>query len=418
LATDKGITDKSIIVRPATEADAPLWQTGGATRVRLVADDLTGALDTAAQFVARSGPMPVFWTHPATLPPSAAFDTGTREQGPAEAAAKAATLARILDPSMPASTPPPRGMVAFKKLDSLLRGHSGQELAAILRALLAGPACPARAARPARPALRCVVAPAFPFQGRVTRGGRQYARTAEGWQKVGEDLQVTLDSQGLDPTPARRGDPVPDGISLWDAETEDDLRWIAEAGSALDAPILWCGRGGLAGALVGPQRPLLGALGRPVLGLFGSDHPVTATQLAAAEAHCLRLPDGGAASAAILSRRLASTGIALVRFDLPELSRPQAAVQIAHEMASLTRLIAPPGTLVVAGGETLRALCLALKATHLEVRGQITPGVPRAILRGGRWDGTEVVSKSGAFGEAGLLRQLIALGTPQQEQCA
>jgi uncharacterized protein YgbK (DUF1537 family) len=123
-------TDRTIIAHPPTEADAP-----GGMRVRLVADDLTGALDTAAQFVARGGPMPVFWTHPETLPARAAFDTGTREQGPAEAPAQAAALIHILGPSLSHST----GMVAFKKLDSLLRGHSGRELAAILRALPARP---------------------------------------------------------------------------------------------------------------------------------------------------------------------------------------------------------------------------------------------------------------------------------------
>ena len=70
-------------------------------RLRLVADDLTGALDTAAQFVASTGPVPVFWTHPAadTLPPTVAIDSGTREQQPAMAAAVAAELAAVLAPA-------------------------------------------------------------------------------------------------------------------------------------------------------------------------------------------------------------------------------------------------------------------------------------------------------------------------------
>ena len=43
-------------------------------RLRLLADDLTGALDTAAQFVARTGPVPAFWAGalPDAPPPSAA----------------------------------------------------------------------------------------------------------------------------------------------------------------------------------------------------------------------------------------------------------------------------------------------------------------------------------------------------------
>src|SRR4051794_5033136 len=189
-------------------------------RLRLIADDLTGALDTAAQFVPLTGPVPVFWPGriPDTAPPSAAIDSGTREQDAAEAAATAAGLAGIL-------TPGP-DVIAWFKLDSLLRGHPGRQLAATLR----------RA-----PVQRCIIAPAFPFQGRVTRGGLQYARSAEGWRQVGEDLAATLAAQGLEIHPARPGDAVPDGISLWDAETDDDLRRIADGGRALGASVLWCG---------------------------------------------------------------------------------------------------------------------------------------------------------------------------------
>jgi uncharacterized protein YgbK (DUF1537 family) len=67
----------------------------------------------------------------------------------------------------------------------------------------------------------------------------------------------------------------------------------------------------------------------------------------------------------------------------------------------------PPGTLVVAGGETLRGLCLSLGARSLELQGRIIPGLPRSIMRGGRWDGVTVISKSGAFGTPTLLRDLL-----------
>jgi hypothetical protein len=33
--------------------------------------------------------------------------------------------------------------------------------------------------------------------------------------------------------------------------------------------------------------------------------------------------------------------------------------------------------------------------------------VPRSILRGGRWGGVTVISKSGAFGTPALLRDLL-----------
>lgn len=364
-------------------------------RLRLVADDLTGALDTAAQFVVSTGPVPVFWTRPAidALPPSAAIDSGTRECDAAAAAAVAADLAAVLAPAP--------GVIAFKKLDSLLRGHCGRELAACLRVL---------------PVRHCIIAPAFPFQGRVTRIGRQYARAAEGWQQVGEALGEALAGEGVRVTAARPGDAVPAGVSLWDAETDADLRRIAQAGLALNASVLWCGSSGLAGALIGPQVPVSADLAQPVLGLFGSDHPVTQAQLRAAAPHHVTLPDGSAASAARVSARLGETGVVLASFGLPDgLARPEAAARIDREMDALTRRIARPRTLLVAGGETLRALCIALGAAHLEVRGQIMPGVPRSILRGGRWDGLDVVSKSGAFGTTDLLLRLVT-GTLKQHE--
>ena len=61
----------------------------------------------------------------------------------------------------------------------------------------------------------------------------------------------------------------------------------------------------------------------------------------------------------------------------------------------------------VTGGATLRALCEALGATGLTVDGEIEPGVPTSILRGGDWDGQRIVSKSGGFGDSGLLVRLL-----------
>ena len=45
------------------------------TRLRLIADDLTGALDSVARFVPVCGAMPTYWRLPAELPRSVAFDS-------------------------------------------------------------------------------------------------------------------------------------------------------------------------------------------------------------------------------------------------------------------------------------------------------------------------------------------------------
>lgn len=355
--------------------------------LRLMADDLTGALDTAAEFVGLTGPLPVFWGGlPAGPPPSAALDTGTREGTAAEAVA-----------AVEASAPALRGAdVSYKKLDSLLRGHTLAEVAACFR----------RGGW-----THGVFAPAFPYQERVTRDGRQFARAEDGgWRPVSGDLVAALAAAG---SPARSGrfdEALRPGLTVFDAETDADLARVAASGRRAGEPVLWCGSGGLARTLAGEAAtPSSGALRPPVLGLFGSDQATTARQLAACGEAWLKLADGGPAGAAALRGRLAQRGVALASLDLPmDLDRVAAARRIADEFGRLVRAVPRPGTLVAAGGETLKALCLALGARCLEAVGQVAPGIPRSVLRGGAWDGLDVVSKSGAFGADALWRDLLA----------
>ncbi|MCK8785733.1 four-carbon acid sugar kinase family protein [Roseomonas sp. NAR14] len=355
--------------------------------LRLLADDLTGALDTAAEFVGLVGPVPVFWhgAVPEALPPGAAIDTGTREAGLDAALAAVGAAAPALR----------GGTIAYRKLDSLLRGNWAAEVAACWHA---------------GGWTHGVFAPAFPQQRRVTRGGRHYAASGEGWAPVGGDLVAALRAAGLPALPGRPDAPLPPGLSVFDAETEADLERIAAIGRGAGMPVLWCGSGGLARALMGEARVAADtALRGPVLGLFGSDQGATARQLAACGAHWHRLPDGGAASAARLAAHLGAHGVALASLDLPDgTARDAAARRIADALDSLAQRLGPPGTLIVAGGETLKSLCLALGTGALVATGQVAPGVPRSAMRGGRWDGVEVVSKSGAFGGDALWRDLLA----------
>jgi len=175
----------------------------------------------------------------------------------------------------------------------------------------------------------------------------------------------------------------------------------------MPGPVLWCGSGGLAGALArnhGAAAPA--ALKRPVLGLFGSDQATTASQLAACGGATIALAEGEGGAA--VRRKLADDGVALVKFTLPDgLLRAEAAQRIARELTALIAALDPPGTLIVAGGETLKAVCRALGARALEVTGRIVPGLPRSTLQGGRWAGVDVISKSGAFGARDLWRDLL-----------
>jgi uncharacterized protein YgbK (DUF1537 family) len=355
--------------------------------LRLIADDLTGALDAAVQFVRPAAPIDVFW-RPTAATGSVAIDAGTRELDAETAARSVADQVAAFSARSDACH--------FVKLDSLLRGHAATEI---------------RAWHEAMAFTHCLVAPAFPLQRRVTRGGHQYYRDGDTWRPTACDLAAELRRAGFAVTLCRPGESAPPGLSLWNAETDADLRAVAAAGRAVAGPVLWCGSGGLAGALGSGRSAAAaqGALPRPLLGLFGTDHPVTVGQLAACEAPVLSLSDGGAASATRIERQLAAEGVALAQVALPEgTDRADAARCIDREFAALLGRLASPATLLVSGGETLRAVCVALAADHLELVGQRLPGVPRSTLRGGRFDGVCVVSKSGAFGTDDTLRRLLA----------
>ena len=356
------------------------------TTLRLIADDLTGALDTAAEFVALTGPVHAFWqgSRPAELPGNAALDLATRE-GSLDTA-HAATLGAV-----PALV---QGGIAFKKIDSLMRGHTLPELAACFAA---------------GPWHSAVLAPAFPFQGRVTRNGRQYAAERGGWAPAGPDLVSALRDLGLAAQRASDTGLLP-GVTVFDAETDADLAAVVAQAGGPHAPVLWCGTGGLARALADGGAPMTPHLPAPILGLFGSDQAVTAAQLAACHPHWLALPDATPASAKKLAAALDRHDIAAVSHALPPgTPRAEAALRIETVFRALVDDLAAPGTLVVAGGETLRGLCLALGATSLEVQGSVMPGVPVSRMCGGRWDGVTIVSKSGAFGHPTLLRELLRI---------
>jgi hypothetical protein len=184
-------------------------------RLHLIADDLTGALDTAAQFVSATGSIPVHWRG---LPRSAtvssiAIDSGTREAGREEARETIAALAAGLPPSPDA--------VSYAKLDSLLRGHAGAEIAGWIAAL--------------KP-VHCIVAPAFPFQGRITRDGKQLFRTADGWWPTGNDLCTDLERDGLGVHCCRPGDPVPPGISRGSSWVSGCWIWCQATSAPTKAP--------------------------------------------------------------------------------------------------------------------------------------------------------------------------------------
>jgi len=358
------------------------------TAVRLLADDLTGALDTSAEFVGAFGPLDVVWSAPALdRARSFAIDSGTRELGAEEAVA----IAREIAPQLHGAD------IAYKKIDSLLRGPWVAELEACLRTGLWD---------------ACIVAPAFPHQGRCTRGGQQHVWTQDGsWSSVGDSIIAQFRARGLEAELASSTTELRNGVSVFDAESDEDLDHVVRTGRSCSGKVLWCGSGGLAAALArGTDVAVAGTLDtsleRPVLGIFGSDHPATAAQLAV----CAHVAIGSADIGLQIDRinRALDRGVALVRLETPSVaSRDEAAKHFSREIMRLAQSIEPPKTLLAAGGETLKAQMLAVEARALRVLGRLEPGLPKSVIQGGPWAGVDVISKSGAFGPPDLWSKLL-----------
>jgi uncharacterized protein YgbK (DUF1537 family) len=119
-----------------------------------------------------------------------------------------------------------------------------------------------------------------------------------------------------------------------------------------------------------------------------------------------RTPGGDPASVAL---SLSNGGAAVATAAVPSgASRELALAVITAAFSDLLQTIQRPGTLVVSGGETLRAVGGALAADRLDLDGKIEPGVPTSILRGGPFDGLRVVSKSAAFGSPDFVTRMLA----------
>jgi uncharacterized protein YgbK (DUF1537 family) len=356
------------------------------TVVRIVADDLTGALDAAAPLVGLAGPLPVFWDPQAAGKAGGSFalDSESRD---VPAPAQWFDVLRGAD-------------LAYKKIDSLLRGRTVDEIAACLQSGRFPSA---------------VIAPAFPAQQRIMRGGRQHWRPgrADPWQPVDVDFMAELRRRGL---PVRHASSpqhvVGKGFFLCDAETDDDLRAIVRAGQALEGPVLWIGTAGLARALAGLGSPApQAALHPPFLLVIGSHHPVTLAQVEQLAAHAPDAiasvqPDTTDLAAVIesLARTLGARGRAALAFALPDGTGADVAGPLFDRaMALAAGRLEPPRSVAVTGGATLFRLVRTLGADSLLVEGELMPGIAVSRLQGGRWPGATVISKSGAFGAPDLL---------------
>ena len=335
-------------------------------QVLIIADDLTGALDSAVTLAA-GGLRCTVARRPSDLtaametrPDVLAVSTASREGG--KAAARAA-----VDEVLAAAAEATPGWL-FKKVDSRLKGHVAAELNA-----LAG----------RRGIRRALVAPAIPAQGRIIESGRL---TGAGIAAP-IDVAARFAGSGCD-------------LTIPDTRNDADLD-AALAGSAGRAPALLVGAAGLAAALArhlapGGRGPRLDPFPAPMLLAIGSRDPITLAQVDALRAG-RRVAEMRAPGGSLAGPRPAE-GVVLLHLVEGGTAREPGEVGARFARAAAELLSkAKARTLFACGGETADGILGELGAGVLMVEGELLPGVPVSRMVA---DGRDMllVTKSGGFG--------------------
>ncbi len=389
-----------------------------AERWAVIADDLTGALDTALQF-RKAGQQAFVSTRSGVWPADGrvvAMSTETRHTSAETAAAQVQAAFRALRPGTQRRL--------YKKTDSLLRGNVGAELRVLRHAAGADP---------------IVFAPAFPAGGRTTIGGIHrldgvpIAQTAPGRDVLSpvseshiptlllDSAQLKVESVPLDVV--RGGHDVlvaaltsadQSGIDVLapDVETNDDLCAIARALRATASGRICAGSAGLAEHLARPDPYV-----SPPHGLARSAHvaAVVGTPSAHTQAQIERaLNTGSARLLRIRSSEDIQVAVREMRSDRPaeravifdttlEGEAPRSAERrrqlalVGELCVALTNALDSLG-LILTGGDTARAGLGGLEVDSIEVLEEIEWGVPAGLALCGTRQIASVVTKGGTMG--------------------
>ena len=342
--------------------------------VRIVADDLTGALDAAAPFARPDQPVGLV-LHETYIPNRHALTISTESRNHDPKAAAEATI-RACD------VLGAEGALWFHKIDSVLRGQPFVTTAAMMQHLNLP---------------SCMFAPAFPKMGRITIDG-QHMVAAEGKWIASERSDIWAELRAVGLTPQYQTSPPTAGANalIVNASEQADLNQAVAEQS--DPSLLWVGSRALAEALTGDiaLRPC------PSIAILviGTSQPATRAQVAFSASRLSRVAE---------SKEICPNPGQCVIIDPIPYSSNAAKTRDAVYSAALQ--INPAGlegrSLFVTGGETLSVVLRAVGARSLDCLGEVGPGLPISVVKGGRLDGCSIVSKSGGFGAPDLLNRYL-----------
>lgn len=401
-------------------------------RLLILADDLTGALDSGVQpaqaglktLITYEASYDILQKHPDVQ--VFVIDAETRHMSPEGAYQKTYELA--------AQARCQGFEIIYKKSDSTLRGNIGGELAALLDAVNGK---------------RLFFAPAYPRLNRTTVGGIQYvdgvplARTVYAKDPlnpvtksavkeiIAEQTDIPVIStakDGLSRAICRADNPAGREIVVIDAENDEDLRQIGRR-LAGGKNLLLAGSSGFSATLPGflgrakvkqeekmaPRRALVlcGSLNESSLEQVrrAADTGILLLTLSPDQ---LRKDDINSAAGEQFLRRLSrlyetENCVILQTGTKPASGGPDASLEIAGAVGQLAGQVIEKLALdmaVVFGGDTLLGVAGALKGSVIEPQKEILPGVVQSVLT---WEGKTLglVSKAGGFGGPDTLIQIL-----------
>jgi len=393
----------------------------------LIADDLTGSLDTGLQF-RKMGLSTVVPLRKNSRPESQVLvlNTDSRNLSGDLAYRRVYQACRSL-----------KARSLYKKIDSTMRGNVGLEVLAILDA---------------QKISKAIVVPTIPVFGRTVEKGilrvqgvplphTSYAKDPFHPMRTSKIPELLQKETGLPashiPLKQVRGDPKylaerieqkRERLLAVDAVLASDIQAIASAWKSLSGRVLACGSVALAEAIAGTLSVKPGFKGRvfhgPVLIISASRNPRTAEQLREVQEYfglpCLepdlerllsprRAESESIALSSRLGRILAQSPGAILtttfQKHLPgkEKAIPKALGIVAARLLKRKRL----GGLVLTGGDLAMGVCGRLGASALSIQEEVLPAIPCSTLMDGPFRGLRLVTKAGGFGEKEALLHIL-----------
>jgi D-threonate/D-erythronate kinase len=396
------------------------------TPILIIADDLTGAADSAGQF-RQAGFSAVVLARPAEHQARlrgaqvVSLSLNTRDASPA-------TVRRIWERHTPTIRLLAQGALVYQKIDSTLRGHPALEVRLLLACLGASAA---------------IIAPAFPTLGRHTVDGvhrvhsvplaeTEYSHSQTRAYATSYLPELLAPGDGVRPVhlPWQVIDGGVDVVAQWlqdrldescqiitaDAADECQLDILTQAVLPLAGRILLVGSAGWAERLAIACKGLMTDMpaGPGALGVVGSlsavatrqvqcasQAGVTVVQFPSSITHAMAGETAGDWQA--LTHAL-TAGRSAILWSHPGDQRPasrpagrrvlRSVAAIVHELLLTT----PLSGLVVVGGDTAQAILRALHASGLVLIGEVAPGLPYGRLLDGPFAGLPTATKAGGFG--------------------